>query len=296
MKSRNRWIALLFNLIAPGLGQLYNGNLPLALIAFLIGGLLSVVSTFLLFDSFNKLLWALALGLSFDLWLIIQAWREAKRKPAIQLKPYQRWWIYLGFAVILYGIPDGYGRLMPSRFLSFQIPSESMVPALLVGDRLVADGWSFWGKDPQRGDVTVFDYPRDPSIKYVKRIVGIPGDTVEVRQGELYLNGQIVEQERSGRTVPPVAGWQPVEFIEQLGDVRHIVYRTQPMMVDKYGPVTVPPGEYFMMGDNRDRSNDSRFWGFVKREQLIGRMAYIYFSWDAEKGRLRTERLGLQVQ
>lgn len=295
MKVRNRWIALLFSLLCPGLGQLYNGNLRWAISAFVLGSLLSIYTVIYLFDSFSKLLWALGLGLLFDLVLIVQAWREAKRLGAVELKPYQRWWIYGGFAVLLYGIPDGYGLITPSRFLSFQIPSESMVPTLLVGDRLVADGWSFWKNDPKRGEVVVFDYPRDPSIKYVKRVVGIPGDTIEVKQGELYLNGKLVEQERSGRVVDPVGGWQPIEFTENLGGVRHPVYRTQPMLVTSYGPVTVPHNEYFMMGDNRDRSNDSRFWGFVRRDQIVGRMVYVYFSWDSAAGRLRTERLGNQI-
>lgn len=295
MKVRKPRIAVILTLICPGLGQLYNGNLPWAAAAFVLGSALSVVSVVYLFDSFSKLIWALALGLLFDLVFAVQAWRESKRLGAVVLKPYQRWWIYAGFVGILYGVPDGYGLLMPSRFLSFQIPSESMVPTLLVGDRLVADGWSFWHNAPARGDVVVFNYPKDPSIKYVKRVVGLPGDIVEIKQGELYLNNQIVEQERSGHEVAPVGGWQPVEFIENLGGVEHIVYRTQPMLVDKYGPVKVPKDEYFMMGDNRDRSNDSRFWGFVRRDQIVGRMAYIYFSWDTEHSRLRSERLGLPV-
>ena len=179
------------------------------------------------------------------------------------------------------------------RYILWRI--AAMVPTLLVGDRLVADGWSFWHKDPERGQVVVFNYPKDPSVKYVKRLVGIPGDRIEIKDGELYLNGKMVEQERTGRTVEPVAGWQPVEYMENLAGVKHIVYRTQPMLVDEYGPVTVPPGEYFMMGDNRDRSNDSRFWGFVRRDQIVGTMTYVYFSWDGDHGRLRRERLGLQI-
>ena len=296
MKTRKPWVALLFTLVCPGLGQLYNGNLRWTLGAFVVSSVLSIVSVIYLFDSFSKLVWALAFGLFLDLFLAVQAWREAKRLGAVELRPYQRWWVYCLFAAVLYGIPDGYGLITPSRFLSFQIPSESMVPTLVIGDRLVADGWAYWGRDPQRGEVVVFDYPRDPTIKYVKRVVGVPGDTVEIRQGELYLNGKLVEQERSGRAIEPVGGWQPVEFLENLGGVRHPVYRTQPMLVTAFGPRTVPPGEYFMMGDNRDRSNDSRYWGFVKRDLIVGRMAYVYFSWDSENRKIRTDRLGYRVQ
>lgn len=296
MKTRKPWVALVFTLICPGLGQLYNGNARLAGAVFVLGSVFTTLSIFFLFDSFSKLMCALALGIVFSVAVAVQAWREARRLGAIELRPFQRWWVYLGFVLLLYGIPDGYGVLMPSRFLSFQIPSESMVPTLLVGDRLVADGWSFWGREPQRGQVVVFDFPKDPKIKYVKRVLGVPGDIVEVRDGEIYLNGKMLEQARTGREVPAVGGWQPQEFMEALGAIKHIVYRTPPTLVQNLAPVKVPPEHYFMVGDNRDRSNDSRFWGVVHRDAIVGRMAYIYWSWDSAAKRMRWERMGTAIE
>ncbi|RYZ96750.1 MAG: signal peptidase I, partial [Proteobacteria bacterium] len=182
MKNRKPWLAATLSFLCPGVGQLYNGNIRWALSALPIGAILTLISAIYLFDSLNKLMGALALGFVFDTIYAVQAYREAKRKGAMELGKYQSWWAYAAFAVVLYGLPDGYGLFLPERFLSFQIPSESMVPNLLIGDRLVADGWAYWKKEPVRGDVVVFKFPRDESVIYVKRLVGLPGDTVELKE------------------------------------------------------------------------------------------------------------------
>jgi len=280
MKRRRPWVAFFLTQICPGLGQLYNGDLPWALISFLLSLLTAIVSTIWLFDTLQKLLIAVVFGLALDLALSVQAYRRARQVKEMELRLYQRWWVYILFTIVVYGVPDGYGLLMPSRIRSFQIPSESMVPNLLIGDRLVADGWAYWGKDPQRGDIVVFDYPRDPATKFVKRLVGLPGDKIEMKQGELYLNETIVPQQRSPKPTVEEGVWRAAEYVENLGGVEHTIHRAQPENDNNYGPVTVPPDQYFMMGDNRDRSMDSRVWGFVKRDALIGRMVYVYFSWD----------------
>ena len=294
IKRRKPWLAALLSFLCPGVGQLYNGNLRWALAAFPIGIVISLVSSFYLADSFQKLLTALAIGFVFDIVFAVQAYREARRLGEVPLQKYQRWWAYIGFAVLLYGVPDGYGTLYPERFLSFQIPSESMVPNLLIGDRLVADGWAYQNKEPQRGDVIVFKYPRDESIVYVKRLVGLPGDTVELKDGELFINGELQPQVALGAQVLQ-QGWAFMDYREKLGQKEHVLRRAVHSSLDNFGPVTVPSDKFFAMGDNRDRSADSRAWGFVSREQLLGRMSFIYFSWDAENKRIRTERSGIQI-
>jgi signal peptidase I len=296
MKVRKPWLAFLLSLLCPGLGQLYNGSPRWAFGGLAAGALLGLFAAIYLFGSLGLLIQAVLLSFAFDLFFGAHAYWQARERQAVQLQPYQRWWIYLGFALVAYGLPDGYGTLIPQRFRSFQIPSESMVPNLLVGDRLVADGWVYWKDDPKRGDVVVFDYPNDPSVKYVKRIIGMPGDVVELRTGELYVNSTLVRQRRMGEATVPSKGWNAVEFAERQGETEYRVYRSQPPMFLDYGPETVPEGSYFVLGDNRDRSNDSRLWGFVKRDAIIGRMAYIYFSWDAESGSIRRERIGLEIQ
>ena len=294
IKRRKPWLAALLSFLCPGVGQLYNGNLRWAIAAFPVGIVISLVSAFYLADTFQKLLTALAIGFVFDIVFAVQAYREARRLGEVPLQKYQRWWAYIAFAVLLYGVPDGYGTLYPERFLSFQIPSESMVPNLLIGDRLVADGWAYLKKDPERGDVIVFKYPRDEAIVYVKRLVGLPGDTVELKDGELFINGERQTQVALGAPVVD-KGWEFLQFREKLGGKEHVLQRSVDSNLDNFGPVTVPSDKFFAMGDNRDRSADSRAWGFVSREQLLGRMSFIYFSWDAESKRIRTERAGIQI-
>lgn len=296
MKKRKPWVAFFLSFVAPGVGQLYNANVRMAFVAFGVSVAFTLFSAFFFSNSFGMLLLGLSLMLVLELIFSIQAYLEAQRLKEIELKPYQRWWVYLGYAVLLFGSPDGYGVLMPSKMQSYQIPSESMVPTLLVGDRLVADGWSYWKKSPERGHIIVFDYPRDEKIKFVKRVVGLPGDIVEIKKGEIYINGQIVSQRRSERPAMTRGGWETVEYLEKMGDIEYPIYRTQPMLSQDFGPITVPADSYFVMGDNRDRSSDSRVWGFVKRSQVLARMNFIFFSWDAEAKRIRTERFGLKVQ
>jgi signal peptidase I len=296
MKKRRPWIAFFESLCCPGLGQLYNGNVRWAVIALVVSTILTLVSSVYLFDTFTKLVEALLLGFVVDFFFAIHAYREAKRVGAVALKPFQRWWIYLGFGILLYGLPGGYGLIIPERFLSFQIPSESMVPTLLVGDRLVADGWAYWHASPHRGDIIVFNYPKDPTVKYVKRLVGLPGDEIKIVDGELYLNGELVKAHRASEPSQVKDGWGVVAYDENLDGVQHEIYRSQPTLFLNFGPVKVPEKSYFAMGDNRDRSSDSRVWGFVPEENIVGRMVYVYFSRDQEAHAVRWGRIGQPVK
>lgn len=164
---------------------------------------------------------------------------------------------------------------------AFSIPSGSMEPTLLVGDYLLVNKlaygirnpltnniWIPTGK-PQRGDVAVFIYPQSPDKDYIKRIIGLPGDRIQVINKKLYLNGQLTQ-------IPPPS--------EDPAAPR-AVYRDgqlTPTERDNFGPVEVPADSYFVMGDNRDHSYDSRFWGFVPLQALKGRAFIIYFSWAGD--------------
>jgi signal peptidase I len=305
LTTRNRWIAFILTQICPGWGQIYNRDWKWLKISIVLTMALTVYSTVYLFDSLKEIVIAIVLGLVLDLGLSVQAFVKAKRNPVIERAPIDyRWWhilfrivvVYVGFALVMYAVPDFYGILLPTRLRSFQIPSESMVPNLLVGDRLVADGWAYLKNEPQRGDVIVFDYPKEPTTKYVKRLVGLPGDVVEFKQGELYLNGKMVPQRRAETFPLEASNRQATEYLESFGDKEHVIFRSQPGWNENYGPMKVPEGHYFMLGDNRDHSADSRFWGFVSRDQIIGRMAYIYFSWNADVNAVRLERVGMQVK
>lgn len=159
---------------------------------------------------------------------------------------------------------------------AFRIPSSSMENTLLVGDHIFVNKFLYGyhipftkGRvlsftHPKRGDIVVFVFPEDKSKDFIKRVVGIPGDTVEVREKVLYVNGKAQSE--------PYARYADGALIDTFVRQR-----------DNLPPVVVPPGKYFMMGDNRDRSYDSRFWGFVEEDALIGKALFIYFSIDLSK-------------
>jgi signal peptidase I len=192
-------------------------------------------------------------------------------------------------------------------FEPFRIPSSSMVPTLLVGDFIFVNKFTYGLRlpvlhskildigEPERGDVMVFRLPSDPSVNYIKRLVGLPGDTVEVRDKRIYINGELVDMERSGLYVRP---GRPAALIaeEQLGDVRHDVL-LEPMQPGKEGVFVVPAGHYFMMGDNRDNSQDSRFpqVGFVPERNVVGKAVRIWMNWDFPSAP-QWGRIGSRVQ
>lgn len=294
-KVRKPWISFVFSLFCPGLGHLYNGKCVPVLLAFVLGSALTVITTVYFLDNLSHLLIALSLGILFDFAFALHSFYQAKKLPLVDLKKFQRWWVYVLYVLVLYGVPDGYGYVMPSRLKSFQIPSESMVPNLLIGDRLVADGWAYWGKKPKRGDIVVFHYPKDPSIFFVKRLIGLPGDKIQFKKGELYLNDVLLPQERNSTPSENNGPWSFVQFSEELEGKKYVIQRAQPMVTSDFGPIDVPGNSYFMVGDNRDRSSDSRVWGFVDSSLIVAQMNFIFFSYDEKTGSIRWDRIGMHV-
>jgi signal peptidase I len=187
-------------------------------------------------------------------------------------------------------------------FEPFRIPSGSMMPTLLQGDFIFVEKFSYGLRlpvtetkvldigEPERGDVVVFRLPSDPSINYIKRVVGLPGDEVVYERHRLTINGEPVALEAD-----PAATAMDPRFIEQLGDHRHDILINIPNNIRKDGTFHVPDGHYFVMGDNRDNSQDSRYIGFVPEANLVGKAVRIWmnidgFSWP------RWERIGEKIQ
>jgi signal peptidase I len=185
----------------------------------------------------------------------------------------------------------------------FRIPSGSMMPTLLVGDFILVNKFSYGIRlpvlnkkiielgEPQRGDVIVFRYPKQPWIDYIKRVVAVPGDTLRYQDKVLYINDKPMPQTNQGTYTGIGSGVQMTgayRLLEDLEGTEHeiLVHPMAPNLamgcnVLRNGPITVPPGHYFAMGDNRDNSNDSRCWGLVPDENLVGKAFGIWMNWDS---------------
>ncbi|MEK7286132.1 MAG: signal peptidase I [Nitrospirota bacterium] len=169
---------------------------------------------------------------------------------------------------------------------AFKIPSGSMIPTLAIGDHILVNKFIYGVRipftdktlisvsQPERHDIIVFRFPEDESKDFIKRVVGIPGDVIEIKKKALYINGQVQMDE----TYINKPDNEAIPFIVQTRD--------------NFGPVTVPEDSYFVMGDNRDHSLDSRFWGFVHDSKLKGRAFVIYWSWNSDETLVRFNRIG----
>ncbi len=167
-------------------------------------------------------------------------------------------------------------------FQAFKIPTGSMEKNLLIGDHLIVNKMQFApsatsleraimpGRDIRRGDVIVFKFPQQPDRDFIKRVIGLPGDRLELHRKKVYVNGSAINEPYVQFLEPPSVGGPP-----RTDDLR-----------EEYGPVTVPPHQYFMMGDNRDNSEDSRYWGFMPESYVKGQALFIYFSFDDQASNL----------
>jgi len=168
---------------------------------------------------------------------------------------------------------------------AYKIPSGSMKPTLLIGDHILVSKFNYGIRlplirsslipvgTPKRGDIVVFIYPEDRSKDFIKRLIGLPGDTIEIRNKNILLNG-----------LP----WSDAHGVY----VDNLIIPGSVQPRDNFGPVTVPEGSLFVMGDNRDESYDSRFWGFVPMKDVLGKALIIYWSWNQEDHGVRLGRIG----
>jgi signal peptidase I len=165
---------------------------------------------------------------------------------------------------------------------AFKIPTGSMENNLLIGDHLLVNKFVFGPtltslervvlptRDVRRGDVVVFKFPEEPDRDFIKRVIGLPGETLEVRQKRVYVNGKPIDE-------PYVHFLEPAATASERHEVTSFDLR------ERFGPVTVPAGKYFVMGDNRDNSQDSRYWGFLPREYVKGRALIVYWSYESDR-------------
>jgi signal peptidase I len=188
----------------------------------------------------------------------------------------------------------------------FRIPSGSLEPTLQVGDFVLVNKFDYGlrlpvihnkivsNQEPKRGDIFVFRFPPDPAVNFIKRVIGLPGDHIKYIDKVLYINGEKMPQEfieDSTRIDEDGNNQKIIVDRENLMGVKHSIYQNKDQAATNFDDITVPAGMFFVMGDNRDDSADSRYWGFVPEKNIVGKAVLVWMSWDGKNHTIRWHRL-----
>jgi signal peptidase I len=265
--ERRPLTAFVLSFLTPGLGQLYNGQLKRAALLYFLGLFIVIfLSSSGLFFSFYGMVSGLAITLGYMIFVLIDASIAARRLHIIRVKKYNRWYFYILIILINAFLVNS---LLLAPFIippikAYKLPAASMTPTLMIGDRVIVNKKYYTNNKPNRGDVVIFPDPSDRSKDFIKRAIGLPGETVEILEKKVYINGRPLEE-------PYIMG----------APERGLPTNMTPSK--KFGPVTVPSGKLFVLGDNRDNSLDSRHFGFVDIAALKGKALYIYWAKDKRR-------------
>lgn len=252
-KRRKPWLAALLSFVTTGLGQVYNGQWQKGLLYFLGESVLGLL-LLLGMGAFKTFVMGVGALLIVNVMVAGEAYVSARRLQGYTLQPCNRGWVYA--LVFLVNMVVGTGvEFVASGHLyeTFKVPSGSMIPTLQVGDRFMASLLD--DTTPlDRGQIVVFKFPEDRSKNFVKRVIGLPGDTVMIQDQVVTINGALLDETYA----------------------RHTKEDSAPIR-DNWGPYTIEPGQYFLMGDNREGSYDSRWFGPVNRSDIFALAEYVYF-------------------
>jgi signal peptidase I len=282
---RSPWTAAILSLIMPGLGQVYTGALAQGLVWMFLCGIFSV--TGLLFLSFpSAYSWTLGCVAELSLvviWLAaaVDSRRLALRcKPDYELKDYNRWHVYVLLLFLGTGGLLAYALDVRNQLIQpFIIPSAAMYPTILPNDRIIAVKNAYQIADPQRGDIVLFANPDNRRIYFIKRVVALAGDTVEIKSGNLYVNGVELPREPVGPAT--ISSGKTMStgqvFYENNNGAKYRIFISQEKPAADFGPITVPKHDCFVMADNRNIAFDSRYFGSIAVTSLKGKFEYRYW-------------------
>lgn len=302
--SRKTWLAVVAAIIAPGLGQVYTGNAARGFrcfLAVLLAGL-AIPGLLVLFGGSIVALLAPGAGyIALWLWVLVDAARAARRSAAGPAgHPGYRWPTYLGFLVMALVVSSVATTAVKALIVqAYRLPAGSMAETLLPGDFVLATkpGYGarlpFVGtnispcKDPQRGDIVVARFP-GMTAPYVKRIVGLPGERFEIRDRVVWIDGAPLDESYPSFDDPRI---RPRSYEDRA------IVPAGAGNKDNFGPILIPQDRVFLMGDNRDHSDDSRYLGPLELEHIAGKVRVVYWSWDPVKPvTVRWDRIGRRVQ
>ena len=273
--------AIVLSLIQPGAGHFLVGQFRRGIVWAVAGLVVGSVLLATAHVSGWTLLLGVVLGLGVRIGTCVDAARGTHGRPRLVLVLGA--WAALVAGDMIFSPSDGYlaDVFGANRAKAFTIPSGSMLDTLLIGDYILVDRGAYRTRAPQRGDIIVFEFPRDETRRFIQRIIGVPGETLQVRGQQVVIDGRVIDETYtrfggSGRQQGAVPG-----------GVCAYAYGCEPL--------AIPPDAYFVMGDNRDDSQDSRYWGFVRRDKIIGKASIVYWSWDSDRHWLRWHRLGHRI-
>ena len=251
--------AVLLSCLGIGLGYVYVGRMRLAFVFY------AAILAWFAFAGWTRLVMhpvavypVAVVGLSITLFAIVHVAVLASRNPSTPAESYNRGWVYVLWIIASWILLEVQiqNRASLFGFEPFRIPATSMAPTIDEGDFVMTDTWRYNKSDPALGELVVFELPGNPEIKYVKRVVGVPGDIIEIRHDVLYRNGQAIDE----------------PYIQ--------VPSGSPSRLSNFSPFTTPEDHFFMLGDNRHRSRDSRFIGAISRDLLHGRVEHRWFAYS----------------
>lgn len=292
-KSKRRpWLAIMLSLIVPGLGHIYCGKIVRGLgLAFLFGLFGSIIWAAIVYLSpLHAVFFSILLLAYFAIWLIpvIDSYLIAKHtKSDYELKDYNRFIVYVLWAVISTESTTIGALHFREKFLeAFRVPAASSYPTIVPNDRFLANKLAYKNRDPQRGDLIVFINPEDRRINYIKRVVAVAGDTVEIKDGELYVNDRKLQRRRLpdfnlDRIRVEIHGelLKGDVYEEINGNAKYNIFLAQPPHNNTSADaakITVPKYHCFVLGDNRNLSHDSRHFGSIALATIIGRADFLY--------------------
>jgi signal peptidase I len=287
--ARKPWIAVVLSLFCTGLGHIYSGRIVTGLILFLVSLLFAPVAVLVAYlGSSTTILIGLVMAalavVAVYLFAVVDAFRAAlKAGDGFRLRDYNRGIIYLLFVVVGVMYPVGVAQYLRANvFEAFLIPTASEAPNFLPGDHVLVNKTMYQLRAPERGDVIVFRSPKERRLNWIKRVIALPGDTVEVKGTDVIVNGKKLERDRVSPSTLPFALEEGSEAFYEISAGRRyriLLAPTDEKPVD-FPEQTVPKGYCFVLGDNRNRSMDSRGVGLIPLAEVIGAVQYIY--WPAE--------------
>jgi signal peptidase I len=295
--KRRIWVAIMFSLIMPGLGQVYCGKLARGLVLNFLNilplpiiiGLFSLSKSPALMSTTIALI--LAGGMVQLVAIIDSACLAKQTRGDYRLKDYNRWYVYMLLVLIITGGSIGSALYLRDQALeAFRVPTASCYPTIVPNDRLFANKSVYKTKDPRRGDVVVFICPEDRQWNWIKRVIAVAGDTVEIKDGELYINDEKLQQQKLTQSTLDnirikVEG-KPLQgevFEETNGNAKYKIFLAKPphdKTTGDFAKITIPKHYCFVLGDNRNNSRDSRHFGPIPLATIKGRADYIY--WPAK--------------